>query len=580
MFEFITRSIEMAEEYKNKIKVGILFIFIQNFSILISFLAVYLSFKWLNEITSYRTFIISSILVISLLFNFITSWIQNIFISGVFFTIFRNYRLKVGERLKKSPMGYFTDTSLSKILSCFTNVLKSLENLSQLTLTFTISGMSVTFFLLLGMFGTNYKIGILATVLAIIAWIIVYIMFNMAKGYMSRIHTSTIDFTDALVDGIRGIPVLRSFPGVKKDKVKKIHGRIYQTSDVLKHNLYTFEKIATVYNRIFGTFLNLSILITTLATCYLYAKGEVLLYQGLTIAVAAFMLFGGIKQLEAAAILLVKNPSDLNYLEEVLDIPEIEEGMVEVMPNNKYIDFENVSFSYDKERPIIKDISLHINQGEKIAIVGPSGSGKTTLINLLARFYDIDKGSIKISGNDIRDYKVNTLLKSLSLVFQDVYLFSDTVKNNIRFAKPDATDEEVIEVAKKAMCHDFIMKMPNGYDSLIGEGGSNISGGEKQRISIARALLKNADIILLDEATSSVDPENEYEILKAIDELCKGKTVISIAHRLSTVKNADNIFVIANGALVQSGKHEELIEADGIYKDFINSRKKAKNWTL
>ena len=199
---------------------------------------------------------------------------------------------------------------------------------------------------------------------------------------------------------------------------------------------------------------------------------------------------------------------------------------------------------------------------------------------MISRFYDVESGKIKLGNNDIRDYKVETLLKNLSLVFQQVYLFQDTIENNIRFAKPQASHEEVVEAAKRAHCHDFIMELPKGYNTMVGEGGSSLSGGEKQRISIARALLKNAPVILLDEATSSVDPENEYEILAAIEELSKGHTVISIAHRLSTVRKADQILVIDDGRLVQEGKHEDLINQEGIYYAFIKARERAANWKL
>ena len=291
------------------------------------------------------------------------------------------------------------------------------------------------------------------------------------------------------------------------------------------------------------------------------------------------MIFGGLKQLENAAILMVKNPANMRYLEDVLDIPEISEGTLEVMENQDIV-FDKVSFSYDKGNPVLKDLSFTIPQGSKTAIVGPSGSGKTTIINLLSRFYDIGSGAIKFGNKDIRDYKVESLLKNLSLVFQNVYLFQDTIENNIRFANPKASHEEVVEAAKRARCHNFIMELPNGYNTMVGEGGSSLSGGEKQRISIARALLKNAPIILLDEATSSIDPENEYEILVAIEELSKGHTVISIAHRLSTVRKADQILVLDDGKLVQEGKHSDLINREGIYSAFIKARERAANWTL
>ena len=337
--------------------------------------------------------------------------------------------------------------------------------------------------------------------------------------------------------------------------------------------------VFVAYSRIFITVINLSSLLVTLLSCYLYTKGEVLLPQALTVSAAGFMIFGGLKQLENAAILMVKNPANMQYLDEVLDIPEINDGTLEVIANQNIV-FDQVNFSYDKSNPVLKDISFTIPQGSRTAIVGPSGSGKTTIINLLSRFYDIDSGAIRLGGKDIREYKVEKLLKNLSLVFQDVYLFQDTIENNIRFANPQASHEEVVTAAKKAHCHNFIMALPDGYNTMVGEGGSSLSGGEKQRVSIARALLKNAPIILLDEATSSVDPENEYEILAAIEELSKGHTVISIAHRLSTVRKADQILVIDGGKLVQEGKHSDLIKEEGIYSSFINARERAANWKL
>ncbi len=578
MFEFIKRSIKMSGDYKSTLKGGMFFVFIKDFALLILFSAIYLGFLWMGEITTQRLWIIFAILLASLIFSFFANWFQNKMIAGVFFTIYKDYRLKIGERLKKAPMGYFNEQSLSKILSCFTNILKNLENFSQIAFTFTISGVSISFFILLGMFGMNIKMGLLALILIIISWLFVELLFRKLKTIITKSHEMESDFSDALVDGIRGVSVLRSFPNISDDEVKKIHSGVYETANNLKKIQQEGELTFTIYAKIYTTVLTISSLIMTLYSCFLYSRGEIELAQALTLSVASFMLFGGLRQLENSAILLIKNPAHLNYLNEVLDIPEIVDGGIKKVDDNSIV-FENVSFAYHK-RQVIDGISFQIKDGSKTAIVGPSGSGKTTIINLISRFYDVDEGSVKIGGKNIKEYELDSLLRELSLVFQDVYLFSDTIKNNIRFAKPEATDEEIIEVAKKAMCHEFIMGMPDGYDTLVGEGGSTLSGGEKQRISIARALLKDAGIVLLDEATSSVDPENEYEIMAAIDELTKGKTVISIAHRLSTVKNADKIFVIDKGKLIQEGKHEELISVDGIYKNFIEARQKATEWEI
>ena len=225
-------------------------------------------------------------------------------------------------------------------------------------------------------------------------------------------------------------------------------------------------------------------------------------------------------------------------------------------------------------------MSFDIKQGTTTAIVGPSGGGKTTICRLMARFWDVDKGVIKLGGIDVKKYSIDSLMKNFSFVFQNVYLFEDTIANNIRFGKPEASDEEVVEIAKKACCHEFIQKLPNGYNTIIGEGGSTLSGGEKQRISIARAMMKDAPIIILDEATANVDPENEKELISAIEELTRKKTIIMIAHRLKTVRNADKILVIDNGEIVQNGTHDELMKQDNIYKKFINARELAVGWKI
>ena len=577
--EFIKLSFKLAGQYKNRLKAGMFLIFLQNASMLFGFFALFLAFGWMNETTWEHIWTIFGVLFASFLFNFLTGWAKSGLSDGVFFGIFKDYRLEVGEKLKKAPMGYFAEQSLSRIMAAFTNVMKSLENYSAMSIDFAVSGISISFFLLVGMFGVNTKIGFLTLICLILIWLCVSLMINLAKKEIAREHAATTKVGDALVDSISGIPVLRSFPFTDEGVVVEIHSKLNNASEELRLSQVHFEIVFVICSRIFSTVVNLSSLLVTLFSCYLYTKGEVLLPHALTVSAAGFMIFGGLKQLENAAVLMVKNPANMQYLDEVLDIPEISDGTLEVMENQDIV-FDKVSFSYDKGNPILKDLSFTILQGSKTAIVGPSGSGKTTIINLISRFYDVDSGEIRLGNKDIRDYKVETLLKNLSLVFQNVYLFQDTIENNIRFANPKASHEEVVEAAKKARCHNFIMELPDGYNTMVGEGGSSLSGGEKQRISIARALLKNAPIILLDEATSSVDPENEYEILAAIEELSKGHTVVSIAHRLSTVKKADQILVIDDGKLVQEGKHNDLINRAGIYSAFIKARERAASWRL
>ena len=251
----------------------------------------------------------------------------------------------------------------------------------------------------------------------------------------------------------------------------------------------------------------------------------------------------------------------------------------EIMPENQNIELSHISFSYDR-RKIIDDVSLSVPQKTTTAIVGPSGGGKSTLCNLIARFWDVDSGEITLGGVNVKDYSMNSLMENFAFVFQTVYLFADTIENNIKFGRQNASHEEVVEAAKKACCHDFIMKLPDGYDTVIGEGGASLSGGEKQRISIARAIMKDAPVIILDEATANVDPENEKELVDAVDALTKEKTIIMIAHRLKTVRHADQIAVVDKGRIVQRGTHEQLMAQEGIYRRFVAARSQAVSWRL
>lgn len=297
------------------------------------------------------------------------------------------------------------------------------------------------------------------------------------------------------------------------------------------------------------------------------------------LVIFSFVMFARLETVTTASHTLEMMRAALDKLQTIKTANYIDEDSKDIVLNNFDISYQNVSFAYDHKN-VIENVSFSLPENSTLAIVGPSGSGKTTLCYLLARFYDVNHGSISIDGHDIREMTCDTLLRYISIVFQHVYLFHDTILNNIRFGRPEASIEEIKEAAKKAACHEFIENLPNGYNTMLGEGGSTLSGGEKQRLSIARAILKDAPIVILDEATASVDPENEHLIQQAISALVKGKTLIVIAHRLNTIQFADNILVIDQGKLVQQGTHEQLIEEEGIYKDFQKILNKTSNWQL
>ena len=293
----------------------------------------------------------------------------------------------------------------------------------------------------------------------------------------------------------------------------------------------------------------------------------------------SFVLFNHLEKVNSAIHVIEVINATLDKLDSIQKAEEIDKNGKDISLDAYDIEFQNVSFAYDK-KTVLSDVSFTLPQGATTAIVGPSGSGKTTICNLIARFYDVNKGSIRIDGHNIKEMTCESILRNISMVFQKVYLFNDTIANNIKFGNPDATYEDIIAAAKKARCHEFIEAFPNGYETIVEEGGANLSGGEKQRISIARAILKNSPIIILDEATASIDPENEHMIQQAITELTKGKTVIVIAHRLATIENADQILVIDKGKVIQKGTHQELIKQEGLYQRFISIREQAEGWSF
>ena len=297
---------------------------------------------------------------------------------------------------------------------------------------------------------------------------------------------------------------------------------------------------------------------------------------------AVIEIFNPLKSLYAESNNMTIVESCLDRIEELFAVEELpDKGKKEIntYESEYVVEYKNVCFSYGKKE-VLHDVSFGLKENSMTALVGKSGSGKSTIANLLVRFWDINSGTIYIGGIDIKELPLSVLMNQISMVFQNVYLFEDTIYNNILMGRSDATEQEVIEAAKKARCYDFVMELPNGFQTIIGEGGASLSGGEKQRISIARCILKDAPIVILDEATASVDTDNESYIQEAISELVKGKTLLVIAHRLNTIQNADQILVIDNGQIAQQGTHEELLKQPGIYQDFVNIRKSAAGWSL
>lgn len=578
---YFKRIFELSAENKKKLFLGILFAFLKDMSFISIFIALNYTFEHLDNPSFETIKTVFLILSAGMCYHFLLRYLENILMSAEAYHIFKRYRLHVGQKLKKAPMGYFSEQRLGNIQGALTSTITTLENYTMMTIGNLISGFSIAIILMFYFLILDIRLAALVFVVILIAASILNSMYQTANKYVPLQHKIDHDMNFSVIDMIRGMSVIKIFPDEQNTALKSsIKEKSYQHYEAKRKIDIECEIAFSIKSKLYGFVLDSSAILLILISIYLYFEHELSLSHTLSMICASYLIFLGLYPLSNAAFLYVKIPGNQKYIDSVLDIPQIHDGACETMEGALDLEFRDVRFSYDGQREIIKGVNLKIEEGQKIAIVGPSGSGKTTLINLITRFWDVTDGSILLANKDIRDYPVDVLLRRLSLVFQDVYLFNDSVMNNIKFADPDISDEQVYEVCKKARCHDFILQLKDGYHTIVKEGGNNFSGGEKQRISIARALLKDAPIILLDEATSSVDPENEYEILSAISELCKGKTVISIAHRLSTVENADQIFVVDDGRIKERGTHKDLLKHQGLYYDFICARQNAIGWKL
>ena len=485
-----------------------------------------------------------------------------------------NKRIAIGDRLKRVPMGYFNETSLGRITGIATTVLGDVEETASMVLVRTLTGFLNTLILIPMVFAFDWRIGVI-----FITGITVYLRVTAAMEAKSRLlapkrQEAQAALVEAVLEQLHGMHVIKAFNLTGKGD-ERVRGALAESE---RANL-AMERLFTPYVIAQELTLRLFSVLIIAAALYAYLTGTMELLNVLMCIVFSFIAYEQLESAGSALSLLRVVCASIDEANETDSVPQLGAEGRDIVPTRHDIAFDRVSFSYG-ERPILRDISATIPERSLTAIVGPSGSGKTTLCHLIARFWDTDAGIISIGGHNIKEYTLASLMAQISIVFQRVYLFHDTIENNIRFGRPQASRAEVIAAAKKAACHDFIMQLPNGYETMVGEGGATLSGGEKQRISIARAILKDAPIIIFDEATANVDPENEDRLQQAIEALTQDKTVIMIAHRLNTVRNAAQILVVADGRIVQHGTHEELIAEDGIYADFITMRKFAVGWNV
>lgn len=485
-----------------------------------------------------------------------------------------NERIKIGNLLKGVPMGFFNDNSLGEVTGVCTTVLGNVEMLVPMTLVNIMGGVigTVVFTVMLLIF--EWRAGVIAAVGMVVYFLVVSAMERKSAAISPNVQKSQTALTAAVLEYVQGMGVVKSFHlSGRGDK------KVQEALEFNRKSNLDMEKLMTPYTICQELVLQVAGICMIFTSVYCWINGTMSVAKALMCIVMSFLVFGQIKLFGMGISMLRLSSASIDRTLETERMEQMDERGRTLSPKSHDIEFDNVHFSYGNKE-ILHGISVKLPDKTTTAVIGPSGSGKTTLCNLVARFWDVDSGHVKIGGEDVRDYTLESLMDQISMVFQNVYLFADTIENNIKFGRPAATHAEVVEAAKKACCDDFIEALPDGYATVIGEGGASLSGGEKQRISIARAMLKDAPIIILDEATANVDPENEDRLQKAIEELTRNKTIIMIAHRLKTVRSADQILVIADGRIVQQGRHEELIGQEGIYADFVLGRKEAIGWKL
>lgn len=581
MFRTVKRIINWCGEFKGKLYLGFVMTFFSHiFTAMPIALAAYVIGQLFESVRSGAAFDASwiwkclVIQVVLVFFRFLFDYFRARLQEPIGYQLTARDRLAVGDAMKRVSLGYFQQVSTGNILSSITTGLSTLENMGIRMIDNFVGG----YLNFLVIFVCLLVVSPVAALIALVA-AAVSLGFMLVISHYSRINSpveakANKDMTGAVIEYARGLSVVKSFGkgGASMGAVtkavrdsKRIHIKIewgYVPANALHLLALKCGSVGLAF-----------------AAAAMCVSGQMDLTKTLVFIFYSFSIFASLEPISDSAHTLGVIDDAMNQLDALKGEHFIDSNGKDVKLDYYDIEFKDVDFGYDS-RKVLSGVSFRIPERTTTAIVGPSGSGKTTICSLIARFYDPQHGSIRIGGHDLREFTCDSLLSNISMVFQNVYLFNDTIRANICFGKPDATESQMIEAAKKARCHDFIMALPNGYDTVVGEGGGTLSGGEKQRISIARAILKDAPIIILDEATASIDPENEHLIQGAISELTKGKTIITIAHRLATIQNADQILVVDDGRIVESGTHDELVAHDGLYRRFMKIREKAEGWKI
>ena len=585
MFGTVKRIINWCGTFKKNLYIGFVFSFFSGwFAAMPVIWAAYIIGKIVEKSSSNETISTAwvgrsiGILLVFIFLRFLFDYLRARFQEAISYELIARDRLAVGDAMKRVSLGYFQNMNTSTILNSITTGLHTLEGMGIRMIDNFVGGYLNFVCILLWLTYINWRAGAISVAGAAVSFVFLLVISRYSTKNAPVLAETNKDLTGATLEYARGLAVVKSFgrAGASMDAMRKA------CRDSRDINL-KIEWGYIPFNALHLLALKTASVCIAISAFYLGASGQIGFTEVILMVLLSFHVFGSLEPISDSAHVLAIIDDAFDHLDALTGESFIDSDGKDIDIHSYDIEFDHVDFSYGEgadRRQVLHDVSFKIPQNTVTAIVGPSGSGKSTICNLIARFYDADDGSVKVGGHDVKEFTCDSLLSNMSMVFQNVYLFNDTIRNNICFGKPDATDDEMIAAAKKACCHDFIMALPDGYDTVIDEGGGSLSGGEKQRISIARAILKDAPIIILDEATASVDPENEHLIQAAISELTKGKTIVTIAHRLATIEQADQILVVDDGQIVQSGTHSELANVPGRYKDFVDIRRRSEGWKI
>lgn len=581
MFRIVNRLIQWTGKYKRRIYSGFVYAFIHSiFTALPIMLAaqglgdVLDDFNGVEPLAGRDIWIILGAMIFAVLGRYLFSYLRAITQESVGYEQAADERIRLGDIFKRVSLGFFSKNNTGELSAATTTDLSFMEMFAMNMVNTVVNGYITVIVLILFLAFYSPLAGGIALAGVLLSALFLHLLEERSRKNAPVHQKAQDDMVASTIEYLRGMQVVKAF----KQEGVAVRGIRKAFSDSKNINI-KIEVEYMPFNCLHLFSLKAASVAIVAIAAWLTANGGMDLSTMLMLDMFSFMIFGSVESMNNAAHVLEIIDATLDKLERIEHADIIDKDGKDISLQNTDIAFHDVTFSYDKV-PVLQNISFSIPQGSTTAIVGPSGSGKTTICNLIARFYDVDSGAVTVGGEDVRNMTCDSLLRNISMVFQKVYLFHDTIENNIRFGNPSATQEEIVEAAKKARCHDFIMALPDGYDTVIGEGGSTLSGGEKQRISIARAILKDANIVILDEATASIDPENEHLIQQAISELTIGKTVIVIAHRLATIEHADQILVVDRGQVVQKGTHHELLRQEGLYRRFITIREQAEGWSI